>query len=113
MARVGHARALEIALPGRADPGRPGAGLGPDQPRWSDDELLPARVAELAARLAAGPPGSLRDDQAHDQRGVPITGFEELLDLEAVLQQERAESTDFVEGVMAFVQKRPADFTGT
>ena len=38
--------------------------------------------------------------------------FDELLELEAVLQQERAESSDFVEGVLAFVQKRPAKFTG-
>ena len=40
-------------------------------------------------------------------------GFEELLDLEAVLQQERAASADFVEGVLAFMQKRPASFTGS
>jgi 2-(1,2-epoxy-1,2-dihydrophenyl)acetyl-CoA isomerase len=65
----------------------------------------------LAAKLAAGPPGSYAtikrtiNARAYD-------GFEELLDLEAVLQQERASSNDFAEGVMAFVQKRQANFTG-
>ena len=38
--------------------------------------------------------------------------FAQLLDLEAVQQQQRAESKDFIEGVTAFVQKRPANFTG-
>jgi enoyl-CoA hydratase/carnithine racemase len=33
-------------------------------------------------------------------------------DREAVLQQARAESSDFVEGVLAFLQKRPATFNG-
>ena len=34
------------------------------------------------------------------------------LELEADIQQEMAASGDFVEGVMAFVQKRSADFQG-
>jgi 2-(1,2-epoxy-1,2-dihydrophenyl)acetyl-CoA isomerase len=34
------------------------------------------------------------------------------MDLEAEVQQERAESKDFAEGVLAFLQKRPAKFTG-
>lgn len=39
-------------------------------------------------------------------------GLEQLLELEAVLQQERAESADLAEGVLAFMEKRPARFTG-
>ena len=111
VARVGHARAFEIAYLGER--------IAADRAlSWNlinevvDDEQLHARVTELAAQLAAGPPGSYAtikrtiNTRAYD-------GFEELLDLEAVLQQERAESNDFAEGVTAFVQKRQANFTGT
>ena len=77
-----------------------------------DDAELESRVTELASRLAAGPPGSYaaikRTINAH-----AYAGFEELLELEATLQQERAESADFVEGVLSFMQKRPPRFTGS
>ncbi len=36
----------------------------------------------------------------------------EQLELEAKLQQEMAESEDFLEGVGAFLGKRPANFVG-
>ncbi len=36
----------------------------------------------------------------------------EQLELEAKLQQEMAGSDDFVEGVSAFLAKRPANFSG-
>ncbi len=32
-------------------------------------------------------------------------GFDELLELEAVLQQERVQSADFIEGVIAFLRR--------
>ncbi len=110
-ARVGHARAFQIAYLGER--------ITAEQAlAWNminevvDDELLHHRVTELVARLAAGPPGSYAtikrtiNDRAY-------AGFEELLELEAVLQQERAESQDFREGVLAFMQKRQAKFTGS
>jgi 2-(1,2-epoxy-1,2-dihydrophenyl)acetyl-CoA isomerase len=110
-ARVGHARAFEIAYLGDRIPAEQALS-------WNllnevtDDDQLEARVSELAARLAAGPPGSYAaikrtiNDRAY-------AGFEELLDLEAVVQQERASSQDFLEGVLAFMQKRPANFSGS
>jgi 2-(1,2-epoxy-1,2-dihydrophenyl)acetyl-CoA isomerase len=108
--RAGHARALEIALLGqRIDAERAHEwGLAN---RVVPDSELDATVAQLAARLAAGPPGSYAaikrtiNDRAY-------AGFAELLELEAEVQQERANSKDFVEGVLAFLQKRPASFTG-
>ena len=109
-ARVGHARAFEIAYLGERIPA--------DQAQqWNlineavEDDQLEARVTELAAKLAAGPPGSY----ASIKRTIndrSYAGFAELLDLEAELQQERGSSMDFMEGVMAFIQKRPAKFTG-
>ncbi len=110
VARAGHARAFEIAYLGERISAERAE-------RWNlinevvDDDRLMDRVAELAARVAAGPPGSYAsikrtiNDRAY-------AGFEELLELEAVLQQERADSRDFAEGVLAFVQKRPANFIG-
>ena len=76
-----------------------------------DDGELESTAGGLAARLAAGPPGSY----AAIKRTInarAYAGFEEQLDLEAELQQERASSKDFAEGVMAFLQKRPAEFSG-
>jgi 2-(1,2-epoxy-1,2-dihydrophenyl)acetyl-CoA isomerase len=75
-----------------------------------DDELQ-AGVGELAARLAAGPPGAYAAiksllTQAH------FPDFEATLEREAVVQRERGVSADFAEGVAAFMEKRPAQFTG-
>jgi 2-(1,2-epoxy-1,2-dihydrophenyl)acetyl-CoA isomerase len=110
LARVGHARAFEIACLGER--------ISADQAlQWGlinravPDFELESEVTALAARLAAGPPGSYANiKRTINQRAY--TGFAETLDLEAVLQQERAQSKDFAEGVTAFLQKRPARFTG-
>ncbi len=111
VARVGHARAFQIAYLGERIPAE-------QAEQWNlinevvENDQLKARVTELAGKLAAGPPGSYAsmkrtiNDRAY-------AGFEQLLDLEARLQQERGLSADFVEGVLAFMQKRPANFTGS
>jgi 2-(1,2-epoxy-1,2-dihydrophenyl)acetyl-CoA isomerase len=111
VARVGHARAFEMAYLGERVPAERALS-------WNlinevvDDDRLAQRAGELGERLAAGPPGAYAtikrtiNDRAY-------AGFEQLLDLEAVLQQERADSRDFAEGVLAFVQKRPAQFGGS
>jgi 2-(1,2-epoxy-1,2-dihydrophenyl)acetyl-CoA isomerase len=77
----------------------------------ADDSEFEATVSALAARLAAGPPGSY----AAIKRTInarAYAGFDGMLELEADVQQERASSKDFAEGVLAFLQKRPAEFTG-
>jgi 2-(1,2-epoxy-1,2-dihydrophenyl)acetyl-CoA isomerase len=110
VARVGHAQAFEIAYLGERIPAAKALAWGLLN-EVVDGSELESRVTELATRLAAGPPGSYAtikrtiNDRAY-------AGFEELLELEAVLQQERAESRDFAEGVMSFIQKRPPQFTG-
>jgi 2-(1,2-epoxy-1,2-dihydrophenyl)acetyl-CoA isomerase len=109
-ARLGHARAFEIAYLGERIPAERALEWGLVNEVHEDSALAP-RVRELAAKLAAGPPASYAaikrtiNDRAYD-------GFEELLDLEARVQQGCAASADFFEGVLAFMQKRPAHFTG-
>jgi 2-(1,2-epoxy-1,2-dihydrophenyl)acetyl-CoA isomerase len=109
-ARVGHARAFEIAYLGERIAAAQALEWGLVN-RVVPDPEFEGTVAELAARLAAGPPGSF----ANIKRTIndrAYAGFEELLDLEAVLQQGRAQSADFMEGVTSFMQKRPPVFTG-
>jgi 2-(1,2-epoxy-1,2-dihydrophenyl)acetyl-CoA isomerase len=109
-ARVGHARAFEMAYLGDRISADRALEWGLINDVVEEDELDDA-VTALAERLAAGPPGSY----ATIKRSIndrAYAGFAELLDLEAELQQERAESKDFTEGVLAFMQKRPANFTG-
>jgi 2-(1,2-epoxy-1,2-dihydrophenyl)acetyl-CoA isomerase len=108
--RIGHARAFQMAFLGERVDADTALAWGMVNQVVDDDQLETA-VAELAARFVAGPPGSYAtikrtiNSRAYDD-------FAQLLDLEAVQQQQRAESKDFIEGVTAFVQKRPAKFTG-
>ena len=75
-----------------------------------DSELATA-ATELAARLVAGPPGSYAAIKRTLNARL-YAGFADQLELEAVEQQERANSQDFMEGVLAFMQKRPPEFAG-
>jgi 2-(1,2-epoxy-1,2-dihydrophenyl)acetyl-CoA isomerase len=109
-ARLGHARAFEIAYLGERIAAETALDWGLIN-RMVPDAELESSVAALAAKLAAGPPGSY----AAIKRTINdrlYAGFAELLELEADVQQQLAGSKDFAEGVLAFLQKRPAKFTG-
>ncbi|MGA9858073.1 MAG: enoyl-CoA hydratase-related protein [Solirubrobacteraceae bacterium] len=110
VARVGHARAFEIAYLGERIAAEQALEWGLIN-RIAQDGEIEADTAALAGRLAAGPPGSY----AAIKRAInarSFDGFAKQLDLEIELQQERADSKDFLEGVTAFLQKRPPSFTG-
>jgi 2-(1,2-epoxy-1,2-dihydrophenyl)acetyl-CoA isomerase len=110
VARVGQTRALEMAFLGERIGAERALQWGMINQMVDDEDLAPA-TAELAARLAAGPPGSYSAIK-RTINACAYQGFAELLDLEAELQQERVGSRDFQEGVIAFAQKRPPSFTG-
>ena len=75
------------------------------------DERLAEETAALAARLAAGPTRSYAGTKRQLNNWL-YSRMEEQLELEAQIQREMAASEDFVEGAMAFVEKRPARFSG-
>ncbi len=75
----------------------------------ADADLMPIAMA-LAQQLATGP-RSLALIRKAAWAGFEAD-LEAQLSLEARLQQEAGSSQDFAEGVSAFMQKRPAKFTG-
>jgi 2-(1,2-epoxy-1,2-dihydrophenyl)acetyl-CoA isomerase len=108
--RVGLARATEMAMLGERVEAAKALDWGLVNAVHPDDELLPAADA-LVARLAVGP--TLAYAGAKRQLNAwCFAGLEQQLALEADIQQEQAASADFVEGVSAFLGKRPAEFAG-
>jgi 2-(1,2-epoxy-1,2-dihydrophenyl)acetyl-CoA isomerase len=109
--RVGMARATELAMLGERLP-------APQALEWGlinrvfPDERLGEESAALAARLAAGPTRSYAGTKRQLNNWL-YARMEEQLELEAQIQREMASSDDFLEGAMAFVEKRPTRFQGT
>jgi 2-(1,2-epoxy-1,2-dihydrophenyl)acetyl-CoA isomerase len=109
-ARVGHARAAEMAMLGE----RVGAAQAL---QWGlinrvvPDEDFDAQSGALLDRLAQGPTRSYAGTKRQLNAWI-YRGMEDQLELEAQVQQETATSGDFAEGVTAFVQKRDARFSG-
>jgi 2-(1,2-epoxy-1,2-dihydrophenyl)acetyl-CoA isomerase len=75
-------------------------------------EEVEAECRALAERLAGGATGAM----AAAKRAVNFAegaSFEEAVEFEAYLQETRAASPDFAEGVSAFLEKRKPDFGGS
>jgi 2-(1,2-epoxy-1,2-dihydrophenyl)acetyl-CoA isomerase len=110
-AAVGKARAFQMALLGE----RIDAGKALD---WGlvnfvhPDDRLAEEAEALAAKLAAGPTRSYAGSKEALNRMI-YPDMEGQLQLEAELQHQLARTSDFVEGVGAFVEKREAAFTGS
>jgi 2-(1,2-epoxy-1,2-dihydrophenyl)acetyl-CoA isomerase len=108
--RVGLARATEMAMLGERVGGAQALEWGLVNAVHPDAELQDAADA-LLARLAAGPTRSYAGAK-RQLNAWCFPGLEAQLELEAEIQQQAARTSDFVEGVTAFLQKRPATFTG-
>src|SRR5262249_25137512 len=110
-ARVGFARAAEMALLGERVP-------APKALEWGlINRVVPGtdlrkEADELADKLAQGPTASYAGSKRQLNAWM-YSRMHEQLELEASIQQEMAASGDFAEGVAAFVEKRPAKFAGS
>ena len=107
---VGTARAKGLALFGE-----PLAAA--DAERWGliwkcvEDEALQAQAQALTQRLADGPTQAFKRIKTVFDRD-PGGSLADQLGVEAVLQAELGDTTDFAEGLAAFRAKRPPRFTG-
>jgi 2-(1,2-epoxy-1,2-dihydrophenyl)acetyl-CoA isomerase len=108
--RVGMARATELAMLGERLPAAQALEWGLIN-RVLPDAHLHEEALALAARLARGPTRSYAGAKRELNNWL-YSRMAEQLELEAQLQQEMAGSDDFLEGAMAFVEKRPARFSG-
>jgi 2-(1,2-epoxy-1,2-dihydrophenyl)acetyl-CoA isomerase len=109
-ARIGFARAAELALLGSRLSSAQALDWGLINRVWPDTELMP-QAEDLAWQLANGPTGSYAGTKRQLNAWM-YRGIEDQLELEARIQQERSGSADFAEGVAAFAAKRAPAFIG-
>jgi 2-(1,2-epoxy-1,2-dihydrophenyl)acetyl-CoA isomerase len=109
-ARVGGARAMEMALLGERVPAPQALEWGLVNRVVPDDDLADA-AGRLTAFLAKGPTRAYANaKQLLNRRLYP--DFEAQLTAEADAQREQGHTSDFLEGVVAFAEKRSPNFTG-
>lgn len=110
-ARVGKSRAFEMALLGERVPAAQALDWGLVNAVHPDGELMGAAEA-LVQRLAGGPTRAY----ASAKQALNATIYPDLdgqLELEADLQHALGRSKDFMEGAIAFAQKRAPEFAGS
>jgi 2-(1,2-epoxy-1,2-dihydrophenyl)acetyl-CoA isomerase len=108
--KVGFQRAMEMAMLGEKLPAPKALEWGLINRVYADDEFE-AEADAMLRKLAAGPTKSYAGTK-RQLNAWALRGMEDQLELEAQIQREMAASEDFVEGVMAFMQKRASDFKG-
>jgi len=108
--RIGMARATELSMLGERLPAAKALEWGLIN-RVVPDGQLDGEASALATRMAAGPTRSYAGAKRQLNNWL-YARMEEQLELEAQIQQEMAGSADFVEGALAFAQKREPRFTG-
>ena len=106
---IGLARAKELSLLADRLPAETALAWGLIN-RVTDDSTLMGEAHALATRLADGPSALALTRRLYWES--PLNTYEEQLDLERRSQEAAQKTQDFVEGVTAFLQKRPAKFHG-
>ena len=109
-ARAGFARAAEMAMLGERVPAQQARDWGLVNRVVPDDELA-GEAEALLARLASGPTASYAGTKRLLNR-VYYGDLGDQLEAEAARQRQQGFSPDFIEGVLAFAQKREPRFTG-
>lgn len=107
---IGRQRAMEMMLLGERIPAAKAFEWGMVNRVVPDDDVMTSAMA-LAKQLAAGPTKSLAmiRRMAWSASGA---SFEDAMKTERNNQREAGRTADHREGVTAFIQKRPANFTG-
>ena len=108
--RIGFARAAELAMLGERLPSARALDWGLINRVVPDEELLPQAEA-LTTRLANGPTQSYAGTK-RELNAWLYGPMAEQLELEAQLQREMGGTADVAEGIAAFQERRPPEFTG-
>ena len=106
---IGLARAKELSLLAERLPAEKALEWGLIN-RVAGENALMEEAMKLATQLAEGPSSLAVTRSLYWQS--PLNTYEEQLDLERKSQEAAQKTQDFMEGITAFLQKRPAKFSG-
>ena len=108
--RLGYHKAMELMATAKIISGKEAFDMGLVNGVFPDEQLE-EEVRKIALHIARGPSVALAGIKAN-LRAASLQQLEVVLNQERESQVRNAASSDFIEGVMAFVQKRKANFQG-
>jgi 2-(1,2-epoxy-1,2-dihydrophenyl)acetyl-CoA isomerase len=107
---IGWGRAMELSMLAERLPAEKAYEWGLVNRLFDDNDALMEGAMQVAQQLADGPKSLALIRKAYWRTWH--NAYEQQLDLEAQLQNEAGRTSDFVEGVSAFLGKRDAQFKG-